>query len=60
MMEEDLHQLLLEPLLRRDKDIFHTTMLNLQSLLTIRETMPGPITKLTKLTRLNGKLTSQL
>ena len=61
MMVEDLHQLLLpEPLPRRDKDIFHTTMLNLQSLPTTRETMPGPITKLTRLMRLNGKLTSQL
>ena len=59
-MEEDLPQLLLELLLRRDKDIFHTTMLNHLSRHMIKEMMPGLITKLTRLMRPNGKLTSHL
>ena len=59
-MVEDLHQLLLEPLLRRDKNGFHSTTLNQQSLPMTREMMPGLITKLTRLTKLSGKLTSQL
>ena len=59
MMEEDSPQL--PPLLlRRNKNGFHSTMLNPQSLPMTRETMPGLITKLTRLTKLNGKLTSQL
>jgi len=60
MMEEDSPQLLPPLLLRRDKNGFHSTMLNPQSLLMIRETMPGLITRLTRLTKLNGKLISQL
>ena len=59
MMEEDSPQL--PPLLlRRNKNGFHSTMLNPQSLPMTRETMPGLIIKLTRLTKLNGKLTSQL
>ena len=59
-MEEDSPQLLPPLLPRRDKDIFHTTMLNLLSRHMIKEMMPGLIIKLTRLTKLNGKLTSQL
>ena len=58
-MVEDLPQLL-QFLHRRNKDIFHTMMLNHLSRHMIRETMPGLIIKLTRLTRLNGKLISQL
>ena len=47
-------------LLRRDKDTFHITMLNQQSLPMNKEMMPGLITKLIRLMRLNGKLTSPL
>ena len=59
MMVADLHQLL-QFLPRRDKNGFHSTTLNQQSLPMTREMMPGLITKLTRLTRLNGKLISQL
>jgi hypothetical protein len=57
-MVVDLPQLLFSP--RRDKDTFHITMLNQLSLLMNRETMLGLITKLIRLMRLNGKLTSPL
>ena len=58
-MVADLPQLLLF-LLRRDKDTFHITMLNQQSLPMNKEMMPGLITKLIRLMRLNGKLTPPL
>ena len=60
MMEEDSPQLLPPLLPRRDKDIFHSTMLNLLSRHMIKEMMPGPIIKLTRPMRMNGKLTFQL
>ena len=60
MMEEDWPQLLPPLLPRRDKNGFHSTMHNPQSLHMTRETMPGPTTKLTRPMKLNGKLTSQL
>jgi hypothetical protein len=53
MMVEDSPQQLLF-LLRRDKDGFHSTMLNLQSLPMTREMMPGLISKLKRPMKMNG------
>jgi hypothetical protein len=56
----DLPQLLLLFFPRRNKGLFLSMIGNQQSLLMNKEMMPGLITKLIRLMRLNGKLTSPL